>query len=330
MRIKQVRACHYKLPAEQRTKRMRPIADMLLAVLLGTLVAVMCLTPDSATAAIVKQGSIVAQGQTRTYSVYLPAGMNSSRRYPIVMMLHGGTQNGDRVAMQTGLGNYVDQGGFIAVFPNSIGRQWNDGREAMQSNVDDVGFLVALVRDLVATAGGDPAHVFVGGVSNGGMMTQRLACEATNVFAAYASVDANMPSRLVGICHPSRRAPIVIIESTTDPLMPWAGGEIKHGPGGVGGTVLSTPDTVNLWSKLNGCGPAQGQNLPIRVNDGTSATEYDFGSCGLLFYEIHGGGHTWPGSKSPIGFLGRLIVGKTSESIDATATILNFFRRYGL
>jgi len=306
-------------------------AEMLLIFFWASLAAAMCLGSDGAAAMAVRDGTLNVQGQTRTYQLYLPESVNSPGRRPIVMMLHGGLGNGAKVAQQTGLGAYVDRGGFIAVFPDSGGQQWNDGRETTQSGRDDVGFLVALAHDIVAKFGADPARVFVGGASNGGMMTQRLACEATKVFAAYAVAVANLPYGLVGGCRPSRRAPMIFFESTTDPLMPWAGGEVRHGRfRGVGGRVLSTADTIGFWSRVDGCGASQTRDLPDRVNDGTHVRVHDFGGCGLILYEIQGGGHTWPGGEEPSGPFGRFVVGNTTHDINATSVMIDFFRRHGL
>lgn len=309
---------------------MRPIAEALLVAFLQALIATACMGSSGAAAAIVKQDSIVVQGQTRTYSVYLPES-NGSRRYPIVMMLHGGEGTGASVAQRTGLGGYVDREGFIAVFPDAGSQQWNDGRETTRSGRDDVGFLVAVVHDLVARSGGDRARVFVGGLSNGGIMAQRLACEATGVFAAYAVAIANMPYGLAGTCRPSRRVPIIFFESTADPLMPWAGGEVRHGPfHGVGGRILSIPQTIDFWAKIDGCGGAQIRDLPDRVNDNTHVRVHDFGACGLVLYEIQGGGHAWPGSNAPVRAFARRIIGNVTQNISATSAMIDFFRRFGL
>lgn len=309
---------------------MRPIAGMLRVAWLAAFGAALCSGEGSAGAAIVRQGSIGVHGLTRTYTLNLPNGFSSARRYPIVLLLHGGLGNGARIEQQTGLGNYVDRGGFIAVFPDSGGQEWNDGRETTRSGPDDVGFLVALVQDLVARSGGDPARVFVGGVSSGGMMVQRLACEATTVFAAYAAAIANMPWGLAGTCRPARRVPIVFFQSTADPIMPWAGGEVRHGRfHGAGGRILSAPETIGFWAQVDRCGGARTRDIPDRAHDGTHVSMHDFGRCGLVQYEVQGGGHRWPGGRD-LGFFVQQIVGPTTHAIDATTVMLDFFRRYGL
>ena len=271
------------------------------------------------------------QGLQRTYTAYLPSNFDPSLRYPVVMMLHGGLGDGAKIDQQTGLSSHVDSSGFVAVFPDSGGGQWNDGRETTRSFRDDLGFLTTLVKEIVAKWGGDSSRVFVGGASNGGMMVQRLACETTNVFAAYAVALANMPRALAATCRPADPARIVFFQSTTDPLMPWVGGEVKQGRlSGVGGRVLSTPETIAFWSRVDGCSGAQTRDIPDRGNDGTHVRLHDYGACGLMLYEVQGGGHTWPGSDAPRGIVAQRILGKATREIEATVAMLAFFRRFGL
>src|SRR5690242_12100402 len=120
--------------------------------------------PGNAFAAKVTDESIQFGGQTRTYTLHVPDNFNPSQRYPILMMLHGGGGTGEKIAKQTGIGDYVDSANFIAVFPDSIGH-WNDGRGNADMQSDDVGFLVTLARQL-ASQYGNPGRVFVAGLSN--------------------------------------------------------------------------------------------------------------------------------------------------------------------
>lgn len=282
----------------------------------------------SGVAATSVQGSVGG----RSYTAVVPAGAPPAGGFPVVMVLHGGGGSGDRVAKQTGFANYVDRRKFIAVFPDAGGQQWNDGRETTRGAGSDVNFLVQVAQQVTAN-GGDPRRVFVTGVSSGGMMAQRLACEAADTFAAAAIVNANMPAGIARSCRPARSLPIVFFSSPNDPLMPWDGGSIRAGMmRGAGGTVISTPQTVDFWARVNGCGGEKVSQLPDRANDGTSVRLHSFSCSGgsTVLYEIDGGGHTWPGSAGGQRPMLQRIVGPTSQDINATATILDFFGRYGL
>lgn len=285
-----------------------------------------------ANAATSKQGTIDVGGTKRTYTIYLPNGHDPSRRHPIVMALHGGMGDGSRIAHQSGLPGYVDRYGIIAIFPNAGGQQWNDGRETTRSGRDDVAFLVKLVQQVADQSGGDPKRVLVTGASNGGMMAQRLACDASDVFTAVAVVVANLPTGLVNRCQPKRPVPIMFFNADTDPFMPWAGGDIRTGRfRGVGGKVISTQKTIDFWERVNGCQNEQTQSLPDRANDGTRVKLHTFSCSGapVLLYEIQGGGHTWPGGPAAERAMVQQIIGPTSRDISATQLMLDWFGKLG-
>jgi polyhydroxybutyrate depolymerase len=284
-----------------------------------------------AIAMTVQEDSIVIQGRYRPFLVYAPDASPQTGRLPILMVLHGGLGNGRSVARQTGFADYVDRIGLLAVFPNSVGEQWNDGRATTDHGLDDVAFLRGVIAKLVQTRGGDPSRVFAAGVSNGGMMAQRMACDAADAVTAVGSVIANMPQDLARHCHPSRPTPVMMISATEDPLMPWNGGEIasSHLFGGAGGLVVSALNTFKLWSTLDGCPKSRVTKLPGIQVKRHLATQCRSGTQ-VVLYEIDGGGHGWPGGRDPQGPIARRIIGKVSNDISASALLIRFFEEYGL
>jgi polyhydroxybutyrate depolymerase len=281
-------------------------------------------------------GSLQFQGQQRTFKICAPSS-KSSNSYPIVMFLHGGYGGGATLAASTGLCDHVDQRQFIGVFPDAVGNQWNDGRETTVSNIDDVGFIKALISYVSRQYGGDAQRVFVAGPSNGGNMAMRLACEATDSFRAYGVVVANMPENLVGRC-PQRPIPILFIQSRDDPATPWVGRdqpEPSRGKGKAkGGLLMSAPDTVAFFAKASGCGPVTVTDLPDRVNDGTTVRLHTYTGCKggseVIQYEVIGAGHGWPGSTENRSARMTEAYGKVSQEINATDILLDFFARHGM
>ena len=254
------------------------------------------------------------------------------------MMLHGGMGSPAIVAEQTSLLDYLDRDRFIGVFPDAGGRQWNDGRPTTACDDDDVAFLAAIVGAVAERHGGDPERAFLAGGSNGGMMAQRVACEAPDTFRAYAVVHANLPAGLEQK-QPLRPVPILFILSTDDPGMPWHGGVIAGGKTigaggrliGAGGRVLSALDTVDFFARANGCTGIDIADLATA--DGTRPGRMHQYRCRLnpvVLYEIHGGGHGWPGSRAERSLRVSQKLGAVSQEIDATAVILDFFRQNGL
>lgn len=275
--------------------------------------------------------AVQIQGRQRTFLVYTPDARARSGRLPIVLMLHGGLGDASRFVQQTGITSYVDRVGMLAIFPDAGGEQWNDGRETTDNGDDDVAFLRSVIAKAAQTWGGDPSRVFVVGGSNGGMMAQRMACDAADAVTAVGAVVANMPQHLERRCEPSRPIPIMLISGNQDPIMPWGGGEIASSRilGGAGGTVVSALETFKFWSSLDGC-----HNPGVAKLAGIPVTRHFAEGCRsgsqVVLYEIDGGGHGWPGGHEAQGPLARRIVGYVTNDINASSLLIQFFMQYGL
>jgi polyhydroxybutyrate depolymerase len=274
-------------------------------------------------------GKLVYQGQVRTYHLHLPSGYNRNRSWPLVLAFHGGYGSGKRLARNTGFNALADQEGFIVVYPDGINRHWNDGRGTANPNIDDVGFVRALIDRLVRYRNIDPSRIYATGISNGGQFTQRLACEMSDKIAAFAPVAATFPAAIKSSCKPKNSVAMLMINSPQDPLVPWQGGE----GGGLGGKILSVAETVEFWRKHNNCSPVgQTQALQnIAPSDGTQVRVSSYsGGCPrseVILYTIEGGGHTWPDGRENA-VISR--VGKTSRQLRASQVIWNFFKRHSL
>jgi polyhydroxybutyrate depolymerase len=261
----------------------------------------------------------------------------------VVLLLHGGGGNASGLwARDDGRAwqRLADEHGLLLLLPEgrpdpglNNAHHWNDCRSniiapAATSGADDVGFL----RTLVGWAGNrwsiDEDRVYATGASNGGMMSFRLAMEASNLVAAVAPVIANMPepSECRG---PTRAVPVLIMNGTEDPLMPWGGGCVA-GSSCARGTVRSTDASVALWVGVNRTrsGPSC-RDLPDTVpSDGSTVTvcAWSGGTAGseVVLYRIDGGGHTVPG-PDPLPLWYRLIVGAKNRDISAAVEIWAFF-----
>ena len=276
--------------------------------------------------------SLVRDGRKRTLRIYLPSGHDQP--LPVVLVLHGGGGTGGGMEWLTrrGFNRIADRDGAIVVYPDGIEHGWNDGRSANRSAadaaVDDVGFLRALPGELASLHPIDRARLYVTGISNGGMMSYRLACDAAGVFAAAAPVAANMSVELDGACHPARAVPLLIMNGVEDPIMPWKGGVVRV-LWMTRGTVLSSEESASRWLSLDRCGALEPQQiLEAHPADGTAAAPR-FARCAdggeVRLYEIRGGGHTWPKGEP---YLTSHIVGRVSEALDANETIWAFFRQH--
>lgn len=273
-------------------------------------------------------------GAQRRYDLWVPDSLDSTRPAPLVLVLHGGGGNPEQVCrMRGGIPALADAEGFIVACPAGVDGHWNDGRaietyRAQRENVDDVGFLKAVVDDVAAAAPVDRKRVYVTGLSNGGMMTLRLACEAGDTFAAFGAVIANLPSGLD--CHPAQPVPVLLMNGTDDPLMPWNGGQV-HFLRRQLGPVLSAEATFALFAAADGCegDPHTIAEPDSDPSDGTTVEQHVATGCvdgaAVELIAVQGGGHTLPGGDQ---YAPAFLVGRVSRDLDGAGAIWDFLSRF--
>jgi polyhydroxybutyrate depolymerase len=272
-------------------------------------------------------------GRERRYLLQLPAARPNPA--PLVVVLHGGGGGGaDAVAFDQPSAVFreiAEREGFLVAYPEGVGAVWNDCRSENTlavSKADDVGFLVALVAELVASRGADPGRLFLTGASNGGMMALRVAAEAPGVFAAIAPTIANEPvdprgeyARPQGL---ASRTALLLMNGTLDPWMPWFGGAVVNDP--ARGFVRSTRDTLARFVDRNGCSGKFAQRaLPdLDPGDGSILVEQRWLGCApdapLVAVNVVGGGHCLP-SRTRFGCIGR-----QNRDAEAAELLWAFFR----
>lgn len=281
-------------------------------------------------------GSISVEGQKRSYSIFVPDSVAERRRpAPAIIALHGGLGNGERMRAIMAFDELAERDGFIVIYPDGLNGGWNDGRgapfrrRAFGGEPDDVEFLVRLARSLDRRGLADPERIFIMGVSNGGMMVQRLACETSGVFAGFASVIANMPINVIERCSPSGPVPIMMINATEDTLVPYDGGRLGFRRDF--GTVVSTSDMVDFWYQNNRCKARAGRReLPDRdPDDGSRVVMFFSTDCEddapVILLRVEGGGHRVPGSPVQVGPGLGIFLGAQNNDISAAEVILRFF-----
>ena len=274
-----------------------------------------------ATAAVKRE--IVHDGETRRFYVEHPLG---SRPAPAIVVLHGGAGNANRMRRIANFTLY--ESGWVEIYPEGIDRQWNDGRTGADGRplrkTDDLGFLRAMLNELISEGLVDPTRVFFAGVSNGGAMTLRVICQAPDLVAGAAVVIMNQP---VGMdCPDGPPVPLMFIQSADDPVVPFAGGPITVTGKKDRGRVLSAGETLAPYAFRNRCGAWEEIAITDHYpNDGTRVRLRAYRGCAkpLFHYIIDGGGHTWPGNKNHRWV--QKLLGRTSLDISATFEIETFF-----
>ncbi|MBR0720622.1 alpha/beta hydrolase family esterase [Bradyrhizobium manausense] len=299
---------------------------------IGVVVAALAACTHSAGA-----DTIDVNGVMRSYTVQLPAKKPS----PLVIVLHGKTQRGADMVARTAWPQVAKREGFAAVFPDGLNHAWADARtkagpalRGPPPGTDDVAFIAKLVEKLVANGTADPHRVYVAGISNGGAMAMTLLCARADLFAAGASVIMNLTDEAAVTCHPSRPLPMLLMNGTADPLVPYEGG---HGSSYFAADGFwSTEETLAFWRKLNGCeiDDADVADLPDKTSMDQSAVTRISSRCpkghDVVLYRINHGGHRMPGFAADARFpkIATRLLGPQNSDIDGAETIWSFFSRF--
>lgn len=261
----------------------------------------------------------------RTYRIFRPPGLSTSRAVPLVVMLHGGFGTGAQAEQSYGWDAEAQQHGFVVVYPDGVGKSWNAGGccgSAKRNNIDDVGFINQLLRQVIIDEHIDPNRMYVTGISNGAMMAYRLACELPNTFAAIGPVAGTM----VAGCAAAAKTSVMHIHGLDDKNVPFNGGIGSKGfEWVVKVNYPSVPSVIARWRTIDQCGPESSSTSGPVVT--TTARGAD-GTAVTLITIAHAG-HQWPGGQPPAPWAKRLL-DKPSTALNATDTLWRFFQQHTL
>lgn len=267
--------------------------------------------------------TLTYDGIERTYLLHIPASYDENTPAPLVLSLHGGGGDAENQRRVSGFDQLADEQGFIVVYPNGTGRlgdkilTWNGGTccgYAQENGIDDVGFIRALIAELRLQYNIDPKRIYAAGISNGGIMSYRLACEAADLFAAIAPVSG---TQNLATCQPSEAVSVIHFHGTADEHLPYDGGVGSKSITGV--SYVSVSDTLAFWILRDNC--------PSRavIEHSGEITHLSYSPCAsgtsVELYKIEGGGHAWPGADGPAWLGGD----EPTQSISATRLIWEFF-----
>jgi polyhydroxybutyrate depolymerase len=249
-------------------------------------------------------------GLARTYILHVPAGYDGTRALPVVFQFHGFGSNGKQMDAYTGLAAKADAEGFILVTPDGSGTPLTWNFLGLKSGADDLGFMADLLNSVESTLCVDNSRVYATGHSAGGAMTMALACHMQDRITAIASVSALV--RLPG-CQTTRPVSVLEFHGTLDTSVPFHGGL-------VGG--LPSPDIEQAaasWAAADGCAAAATTD---QLTTHVKREAFDACSAGtsVQLYAVDGGGHTWPGAKADVAYLG-----ETTREISANDIMWTFF-----
>lgn len=263
--------------------------------------------------------TMTINGLQRDFLLYVPEVYTGTTAVPLVINMHGYGSNASEQNLYGNFKNLADVDNFLVVHPNGTldntnTRYWNAFLNA--GAVDDVDFISQLIDSLSLSYNIDPNKVFATGMSNGGFMSYKLACELNNKIAKIASVTGTMSTTLPSTCSPGSAIPVLQIHGTLDPTVPYAGNLAME----------SIEDVIDFWVANNNCNTTPELTALPNLNTADNSTvekyEYTGGTdnADVIFYKVIGGGHTWPGAIFSIP------AGNTNRDFNASQVIWEFFK----
>ncbi len=272
-------------------------------------------------------GSIRAAGRIRRYILHLPggAGSKAQAKMPLLIVLHGGMENGSVIRKISRMDEFSDRYGFLVLYPDGTGRlkrkllSWNAFDccgLAMKKNVDDVSFISQLIDRISETYDIDQDRVYVCGYSNGAMLAFRLASELSNRIAAIASIGGSMSGKEK---MPEQPVSVLMIHGSDDRHVPYDGGGGKWEKWGFPVNKKAVAYALDFWRKADSCS----SEAAVEENDRIKVELFKGGRQGTLvkLVTLKNARHTWPGGRQSL-----LYTDKAFAGFDASQECWNFFR----
>jgi len=270
-------------------------------------------------------------GNARQYAVHVPTGYSKDTPVPALFCIHGLEQNAVMFCLDTGVAwpTKADEEGFVVIMPNGYMNSWNAGTccgGAVSAGLDDVSLMRAIFAEVGKHVNIDLRRVYATGLSNGGYMSYRLACEASDLFVAVAPSAGAIGTAAIGggtsttsdltACTPTQKVSVLDIHGTSDPLIPYSTQKPWRAPvqASDGCAMTTAPATVV---------PSGGDTTCVSFAGCPACPNVNVTGCSIM-----GGGHCWFGSSdcgTGGGAIGMAFVGNNSDFMQNTDAIWAFF-----
>lgn len=260
-----------------------------------------------------------AGGVSRSYELHVPPRYEGSTPFPLILSFHGYFLDGTIQQQISSMDAIADERGYLVAYPNGLDKSWNAGDccgDSAVEGVDDVGFARAVIDDMAERGCIDRSRVYAAGFSNGGFLSHRLACEASDVIAAIGPVAG-----VLGIdaseCTPERAVPIIHFHGTGDIVVQYDGGCdlcVRDSQ--------SVADTMAVWAERYGCSD-ESEGI---LQSGTATCETAIGcedDVELTLCTVEDGQHCWFGAPN-------CPFGEPGSGLSANALMLDLFDRVQL
>ena len=307
--------------------------------ILGYLFILCVVTPSFFSGCTSPNQSITHDGKTRTYQVHLPLSYTTHDEFPLVIVLHGGGGNAEQMQEHGGMNKKADDEGFIVVYPDGTGvlkdrlLTWNAGyccANAYENNIDDVGFIRALIEKLEQTLHIDSNRIYVTGISNGAMLAYTIGSELSDLIAAIAPVAGSIGGNATEdsprwiIPDPTYPVAVIAFHGMEDKRVPYEGGIPTASLTWGAYSYLSVNDSISFWVEQNNCSTTPQTTVSESGNIIINTYTAQGTNADVVLYTIIDGGHAWPGGDIG-GFPGADI---PTQEISATDIMWEFFENH--
>ncbi len=276
---------------------------------------------------------INVNGTPRAFHIHypVPAPVNLKDGLPVVIVLHGGISSGEQIAKASRFSAKADKHGFITVYPDGSGKRegrrltWNAGEccgIAMEENASDIAFIEQLIDYMIKFQGANPHHIYLAGMSNGGMLAYRAGAELSDKLAGIGIVAGGM---FASQPMPKTPVSILIIHGKNDKNIPLTGGpsdsKLVKPHMKEGSTFLPAQSAFDFWREKNGCHGEPAQEKKGRID--TTIYRQCRNNTVTALQIMKNGAHNWPGSPHMI--YSEFDDGSNYTGHDATDVLWDFF-----
>jgi polyhydroxybutyrate depolymerase len=262
---------------------------------------------------------INVNGRERKFIEYF-SGEKDYNKKDLLIVLHGGGRTAENISNQTYFTDIAKSNDLLVVFPNAIERIWEDGRKGFEST-KDIDF-INKIADKYKKLG--VKKTMVVGVSSGGILALRMACENVSEINYFGSIAASLPEGIK--CNNNIGNNVIMINGTDDNFVRWEGGEIQRYNKKTEGRIFSVEESLRLLGLNNKCVLGKVSSLDVNFSDKSYIEKQQF-KCktgSLLLFKVEGGGHSIPGGKERATLSNP--IGNTNRDISAEKEIVEFLK----
>lgn len=284
--------------------------------------------PNSSSSEERSTHSIKVDGQDRSYTLFIPKSVRTDHSAPLVVMLHGALGTSEQAETTYNWDDKASEKNFIVAYPEGLNRSWvvSEGccGPSLKKDVSDVKFIEQMIADIKRLHAIDERRLYATGISNGGALAYRLACDATT-FAAVGVVA----STLLGDCPSPSPVSVMHIHGLADETFPYEGGGGRRNNDGQGDRPADTrgpsiPELMSKWRGIDACEPSAITSEGVVTK---SISKCDDAKAVELI-TIAGAGHQWPGAKANAKSSKRLALDPPSTALNATEALWDFFESH--